>query len=87
MAFFDDIATADLLLALFISNIIYTGWLAMYRLWLSPVAVFPGSVLAKLTFWYEFYYDWIKPGQYYKKIHEMHAKYGKSWTGRQDFVS
>ncbi|KAL4804208.1 cytochrome P450 [Aspergillus unguis] len=54
----------------------YTSALVAYRLWFSPLSKFPGSPLAKATFWYEFYYDWIKPGQYYLKIREMHQTYG-----------
>jgi hypothetical protein len=40
------------------------------------VAGFPGPKLAGLTFWYEFYYDVIKQGQYTFKIKELHQKYG-----------
>jgi len=56
-------------------------WLAygcVYRLYLSPVAGFPGPKLAALTFWYEFYYDVIKKGQYTFKIKELHQEYGMS---------
>lgn len=35
--------------------ILYTVYGAIYRLYLSPVAKFPGPKLAALTFWYEFY--------------------------------
>ncbi|KAL2818628.1 cytochrome P450 [Aspergillus granulosus] len=48
----------------------------VYRLWLSPIASFPGPFLARISFCYEFYYNWIKPGQYYLEIHKMHQKYG-----------
>jgi len=78
MAFFNDFTTADIMFALGIISIIYIAWLLIYRLWLSPVAFFPGSLWPRITFWYEFYYEWIKPGQYHRKIQEMHAKYGKT---------
>lgn len=69
--------TADLAVALLVSSIAYVAWVVVYRLWFSPVAGFPGSFWPKITFWYEFYYEWIKPGQYHRRIHEMHQQYGK----------
>ena len=50
--------------------------LAVYRLYLSPLAKFPGPKLAALTLWYEFYYDVIKRGRYTWKIAELHERYG-----------
>ena len=29
-----------------------------------------------MTFWYEFYYEWMKPGKYHERIYEMHKQYG-----------
>ena len=49
---------------------------AIYRLYFSPIARFPGPKLAALTFWYEFYYDVIKRGKYTWEIGKMHEKYG-----------
>ena len=46
------------------------------RLFFSPVSKFPGPKLAAATFWYEFYYDVAKRGQYTWKIRELHQKYG-----------
>ncbi|KAJ5788781.1 hypothetical protein N7457_003771 [Penicillium paradoxum] len=54
----------------------YGLWLAIYRLWFSPLAHFPGPKLAALTMWYEFYYDSFLEGQYIFQIAEMHRKYG-----------
>lgn len=48
----------------------------IYRLYLSPLAKFPGPKLAAATLWYEFYYDVIQEGQYTFKIKELHDKYG-----------
>jgi hypothetical protein len=56
----------------------YLSSLIVYRLYLSPVAAFPGPFLAKTTHWYEFYYTYIQTGMYYKKVAEFHARYGKS---------
>jgi Cytochrome P450 len=58
------------------------GWisylfvLAIYRLYFHPLAKFPGPRMAALTSGYEFYYDAIKGGRYYKKIEKLHEKYG-----------
>jgi len=48
----------------------------VYRLYLSPIASFPGPKLAALTFGYEFYYDIINRDQYIWKIKELHEIYG-----------
>jgi hypothetical protein len=56
----------------------YLSSLIVYRLYLSPVAAFPGPFLARTTHWYEFYYTYIQTGMYYKKVAEFHAKYGES---------
>lgn len=49
---------------------------AVYRLYFSPLASFPGPRLAALTLWYEYYYDGIKGGQYTFKLKELHQQYG-----------
>ncbi len=57
--------------------ILYPIGLAIYRLYFSPVADFPGPKLAALTFWYQFYYDVIKQGRYTWQIAKLHDTYGK----------
>ncbi|KAH8901260.1 cytochrome P450 [Thozetella sp. PMI_491] len=47
-----------------------------YRLFLHPLARFPGPKLAAATRWYEGYYDVVLNGQYTFKIGELHRKYG-----------
>ena len=54
----------------------YTAYGVIYRLYLSPIARFPGRKLAALTFWYEFYFDVIKRGSYIWEIQQMHETYG-----------
>lgn len=49
---------------------------AIRRLFLHQLAHIPGPKLAALTWWYEFYYDAILPGQYVFKIQELHERYG-----------
>lgn len=55
---------------------VYTIGLVVYRLWLSPLAKFPGPKLAAATLWYEFYYDALCHGKYTFEIMKMHEKYG-----------
>ena len=69
-----DTITFVQIIAILIS--FYTLYGAIYRLYLSPVASFPGPKLAALTFGYEFYYDVIKGGRYTWKISELHKQYG-----------
>ena len=49
---------------------------AAYRLFLGPLAHFPGPKLAALTGWYETYFDCVKKGRYWVEIERMHQKYG-----------
>ena len=51
---------------------------AIYRLYLSPIAGFPGPKLAALTYWYEIYYDIFRKGRYVFEIEDMHRRYGES---------
>ncbi|KAE8380237.1 cytochrome P450 [Aspergillus bertholletiae] len=76
MALLKNFTIADWALALGVFTITYTLWLVIYRLWLSPIAGFPGAFWPKVTFWYEFYYEWVQPGQYYRRINDMHKEYG-----------
>lgn len=63
---------------------IYLLGLAIYRLYLTPSAKFPGPRLAALCYWYEFYYDvWPHEGQYTWKIRDLHEKYGTETTSWQ----
>ena len=56
----------------------YALFLVSYRLYLSPVAKFPGPTLAAISRWYEFYYEVVLRGQFTFHLSELHKKYGKS---------
>lgn len=58
--------------------VLYVVYCAIWRLYLSPIARFPGPRLAALTHWYELYYDLVKGGKYVFKIRELHEQYGMS---------
>lgn len=55
---------------------LYFGTLVFYRLFLHPLAKFPGPKLAAITRYFEAYFDIVQNGQYTFKIAEMHKKYG-----------
>ncbi|KAM0802677.1 oxoglutarate/iron-dependent oxygenase [Usnea florida] len=59
-----------------VSFVLYGVLLCAYRLTLHPLAQFPGPRLAAVTFFYEFYHDYFRGGQYLFHIRDMHAKYG-----------
>ena len=65
-------------LVLLCMSLIYLVGLGFYRLYLDPLAKFPGPKVAALTLWYEFYYDVIKRGKYTSEIEKMHEAYGQS---------
>ncbi|RAL66792.1 hypothetical protein DID88_007575 [Monilinia fructigena] len=63
----------EIIASLVLVQIIYV---ALWRLFFSPISHIPGPRLAALTSWYEFYYDVIKPGQFVWHIRDLHEKYG-----------
>jgi hypothetical protein len=70
MALFEAFTTTIILFLLSILII------AIYRLYFHPLRRIPGPKIAALTWWYEFYFDVIQPGQYVFKIQKLHEKYG-----------
>ncbi|KAG6365865.1 hypothetical protein INS49_000041 [Diaporthe citri] len=56
--------------------VVLLGSLVFHRLFLHPLAKYPGPKLAAITRWYECYYDVIQNGQNTFKIKELHEEYG-----------
>jgi hypothetical protein len=59
-----------------IAFLVYLVGLAFYRLYLSPIAKFPGPKLAAATYLFEGYYDIVNRGKYTFKIRDLHTEYG-----------
>ncbi|OGM45010.1 hypothetical protein ABOM_005772 [Aspergillus bombycis] len=70
MTLLQVVETSCILLAL------WTAVGAIRRLYFHSLSHIPGPRLAALTWWYEFYYDAVQPGQYVFKIQELHKQYG-----------
>lgn len=48
----------------------------IHRLYLSPLANFPGPKFAAATSLYEFYFDYVKQAKYCFEMERMHKVYG-----------
>lgn len=61
-----------------VAYFVYLCGLVIYRLYLSPLAKFPGLKLTAATGWYETYYQLVKGGggQFTFQISKWHEKYG-----------
>lgn len=56
--------------------LVYFASLVFYRLFLHPLAKFPGPRIAAITRYYEGYFDVVLNGQYTFKIAQLHQQYG-----------
>lgn len=72
------VATVGVVPTLVLPIAAYAIVLAVYRLYLHPLARFPGPRLAAVTSWYEGYYEIVQNGQYSRQISKLHDKYGKN---------
>ncbi|KAM7189477.1 cytochrome P450 monooxygenase sdnE [Rhypophila sp. PSN 637] len=59
-----------------IPTVLYIVVGGIRRVYFNPLSKFPGSKLAALTLWYEFYCDLVKRGTHIWPIEKMHKKYG-----------
>ena len=74
---FDPWGYPPVVIALVILVFSYTAYGAVYRLYFSPIAKFPGPKFAALTFWNEFYYDVVLGGRYTWVIPDYHKRFGQ----------
>jgi hypothetical protein len=74
-----DIALWELLGGLTVFFIVYNVLLVGYRLYLSPLARFPGSKLAAASPWYESIID-IWSNDFHDVLLDMHRKHGEVQT-------
>ena len=64
---------------LLLAAVIYPLSLILYRLFLHPLAKYPGPKLAAASHWYECYFNVFKPpgpGQFMYQVERMHEAYG-----------
>jgi hypothetical protein len=59
---------------------VYPIYLAIMRLYFSPISHIPGPKLVAMSGWVEFYYDYVKGGKYIFEIKKMHEKHGKCYV-------
>jgi hypothetical protein len=71
-----DISISRLLSLPFVFFLSHRILRIIYRLYFHHLARFPGPRLTAATRWYEFYYQIVRGGQFFKKIDEIHEKYG-----------
>ncbi|KAF9889689.1 hypothetical protein FE257_006995 [Aspergillus nanangensis] len=64
------------LIGALLSGILYASGVIYHRLFLSPLAKFPGPRLAAATGLYELYFQLIKGGKFTWEIQRLHQRYG-----------
>ncbi|MCJ1312098.1 hypothetical protein MMC25_005772 [Agyrium rufum] len=63
-------------MTLFVAVITRIAWLVVYRVYFHPLAKVPGPHLAKITFWYETWYEVVHDARFTWKCAQLHQKYG-----------
>ena len=71
-----QISFSNGILALITAYTLYGITLVIYRLYLSPLAKYPGPKLTAATLWYEFYFDVVRRGRFAWEVKRMHDVYG-----------
>ena len=80
------LSARELLVALPCLAVVYFTLLVIYRLYLSPLAKFPGPKLAAATLWYEYYYDVVKRGRYVGTSFSLSSQDSTSAEKKQERV-
>lgn len=73
----EHVSVWGVLSSIIFGHIVYAVGLFAYRIFFHPLARIPGPKLAAASYWYEVYYDVFQSGQYYRKIFELHERFGK----------
>jgi hypothetical protein len=69
---------SNLTILITVAILFYFISLAVYRLYVSPLAKFPGPKLAALTSWVEIYYEITgEGGMFCSEYAKWHEKYGR----------
>lgn len=66
-------------LAIFLGSLVVAQ--VMKRLYLHPLARYPGPLIAAFTLWYKTYYDIVMDGGWAEHLEHLHSVYGEkiSW--------
>lgn len=70
------ISSAQVLSTSILVYAVYLVGLVIYRLFLHPLARFPGPKYAAISRWHEFYFDVVKNGRFTFAIEDWHKQYG-----------
>ncbi|KAI3329673.1 cytochrome P450 [Ustulina deusta] len=76
LQFAKERSRSDIIYGILAVFLVYQVGLAVYRLYLSPLAKIPGPKLAAVSYLYESYYEIVLGGQYFKRVAQMHKQYG-----------
>lgn len=55
---------------------LYAAIVACYRITFHPLSRFPGPILARVSYIYEFWFDVVHKGEFTRKVAELHKIYG-----------
>jgi hypothetical protein len=56
---------------------LYFATLILYRCLFHPLSHIPGPLLARTTYFYEWYYDLYQKGQFTFHLKQLHKAYGQ----------
>ena len=70
--------TSMLPIHVFSALIVWFTTTIIYRHFFHQLAKFPGPLLPAITYLYDFYFDVLRSGHFYKEIGRPHDKYGES---------